>query len=110
MIMLRYTFSLLFALGFATAAQHQRNCYDVKMPVTVTSNNFIWGLPKFQNNFDVGNFVTEIVRRDAATSFVPFSGEARATASYTIAGAFCTPANGVVGTVLVASHGLLMDR
>ena len=88
-----------------------RKCYDVKVPVTVTSENYIWGLSEFENNFDVGNFVTELVRRDADTSFNPFSGiSGPETANYTIAGSFCTPQDGIVNTVMVASHGLLMDR
>lgn len=102
---------LLIALNVDTVvARSQRICYDVKIPVTVTSTNYIWGLPKFQTNHDFGNFVTAINRRDAASSFVPFSGQSQATASYTIAGSFCTPTSEDVGTVLVASHGLLMDR
>lgn len=88
-----------------------RICYDVTIPVTVTSSNYIWGLNKFSNNYDVGNFLTELNRRDAATSFVPFSGvSSPETNNYSISGTFCTPKSGKVGTVMVASHGLLMDR
>ncbi|KFY94557.1 hypothetical protein V500_03154 [Pseudogymnoascus sp. VKM F-4518 (FW-2643)] len=88
-------------------------CQDYTIPVTVTSDNFPFVLPKFDTNLDVADFTTQLGRRDAAESFIPFGAPVTEMANYKISGTFCTPKNKVAGhesTVLLASHGLGFDR
>ncbi|KFY47811.1 hypothetical protein V496_10433 [Pseudogymnoascus sp. VKM F-4515 (FW-2607)] len=88
-------------------------CQDYTIPVTVTSDNFPFVLPKFDTNLDVADFTTQLGRRDVAESFIPFGAPVTETANYRISGTFCTPKNKVAGhesTVFLASHGLGFDR
>ena len=82
------------------------------VPVTVTSENFIFNLTKFENNFDVVDLVTDFTREDANVTFHPVSGKQNVTATYNIAGTFCSPKSpsGREKTVLLATHGIHYDR
>jgi len=91
-----------------------KKCTDYTIPLTITSNNLVFGFPKFQNNFDVADFVDTLTSRNTTTadSTVAPTRE-NVTATYTISGTFCTPAGGPVRgkkTVLLATHGLGFDR
>jgi hypothetical protein len=88
-------------------------CQDFMIPITVTSDNFPFVLPKFANNYDLTDFTTQLGRRDVKTSFHPFGYPVTETATYQISASFCTPRNKLGGhesTVLLASHGLGFDR
>jgi len=87
-----------------------KSCVQYLLPINVTSLNFVWGLPLNSNNDNVTVFSTDLGRRDASTTFNPFSGIVPQTAVYNIAGTFCEPNGGGNGTVLLASHGLGFDR
>lgn len=91
------------------ASAVNKTCITFDTSVTVTSENFAWNFP-FNNNFDVTEFNTALNRRDYQTSFNPFAGVASSTSTYNIAGTYCAPASGNYSTVLLASHGLSLDR
>ncbi|PVH74517.1 alpha/beta-hydrolase [Cadophora sp. DSE1049] len=102
----------LLASGCLATSSHKKTCTDYEIPVTPTSVNLVWG-KKFEANFDVVDFVSNINSRTAATSFNPYdltAPPALTTASYTISATFCTPKKGATGTVLLLSHGLNFDR
>ncbi|PVH80876.1 alpha/beta-hydrolase [Cadophora sp. DSE1049] len=110
--MLSIFVSLLFAnLTFAHPRDQTKICKDYVLPLTVTSGNYIWGLPILETDYDVTTFTTNLSRWDANVTFHPVSGFlAQVTASYKIAGTFCAPTKGPSKTVLLASHGLGFDR
>lgn len=94
-------------------------CTDYTVKNTITSQNNVYGLPKFRDNFDVAASlfnISQLFRQtpeQGSISFNPFSGVENITASYTLAGTFCRPKaqkDGKEKTVLVATHGLGYDR
>ena len=90
-------------------------CKDYKIPLTIRSENYIFALPTFKNNYDVTDFWTDFASRTAERDFHPFaaSGRKNHTATYTIAGTFCEPRDkGAKNrkTVLLATHGLNFNR
>lgn len=95
-------------------ASVQKTCVEYQVPLSVTSENFLFGLPHFENDFDVVDFVSTIVSRTAAVDFVPFLEEKKnQTASFTISGTLCSPTDGEAkhrDTLLLATHGLNFDR
>tara|TARA_R110002060_G_scaffold51884_4_gene62911 strand:- start:839 stop:1186 length:348 start_codon:yes stop_codon:yes gene_type:complete len=102
----------LLAFNCSATSSHRKICTDYEIPVTPTSVNLVWG-KKFETNFDVVDFVSNINSRTAATSFNPYdltTPPALTTASYTISATFCTPKKGATGTILLLSHGLNFDR
>jgi hypothetical protein len=115
-----YFSALISLLAVAGASPHGyphhdnlKSCVDYTIPVTVTSENFIWGLPKFKNNYDVADLFTNLGSRTAGTDFVPFNNILNQTASYEISGRFCTPVHPTGGKeeiVLLASHGVNFDK
>ncbi|OAQ61842.1 alpha/beta-Hydrolase [Pochonia chlamydosporia 170] len=78
------------------------------------SEDLVYALPPFETDFDVADFVDNISSRSPPQSSMIFSGTRNVTATYTIAGTFCTPGpghkNGKSQTVLIATHGLNFDR
>jgi hypothetical protein len=106
-----FSIGLLLA-NWAAAAPGSpgKSCRDFTVPVTVTSTNLIWGLPKLHTNFDATALSTDLGRWDSNVSFHPVSGIAPATAAYKISGTFCAPKKRGTGTVLLATHGFGFDR
>ncbi|KAK3353891.1 Alpha/Beta hydrolase protein [Lasiosphaeria hispida] len=92
----------------------QKTCTDVEIPLTVTSTNIGFGLPKFQTNFDVANFIDTVSSRNATTSGTVVAAPHNVTATYTISATFCKPKQALPAerqnTVLLATHGLAFDR
>ncbi|KAF2261870.1 alpha/beta-hydrolase [Lojkania enalia] len=89
------------------------NCIDLPLRETVTSSNYVFGLPKFKSNFDVVGLLFDIATSAvSSTPFVPFSGLENVTATYEASATFCSPKTmkGKESTVLVATHGLGYDR
>ncbi|KAL7940582.1 Alpha/Beta hydrolase protein [Trichoderma barbatum] len=102
---------LLSNLISATSSKPLKSCTDYDIPVTVTSNNLLFG-PRFENNFELIDFLTALTSRDNST-FHPFTGTATQTNSYTISGTFCAPSESKArkrDTVLLLTHGLGFDR
>ncbi|KAI9687994.1 MAG: hypothetical protein M1820_010356 [Bogoriella megaspora] len=94
--------------------QHPSNgvCTRYTVREEVASSDPVWGLPKFQDNYDVMSFLVNFSRKDSATAFHPISGYQNVTKTYEVAGTFCTPTspkNGKEKTVLLASHGIWYD-
>lgn len=88
-----------------------KTCKDYVLPVTVTSTNYVWGLPTIETNYDIATFTTNLAAWDSNVTWHPISGiTPNVTASYKIAGTFCTPTTGDSKTVLLASHGVGFDR
>jgi pimeloyl-ACP methyl ester carboxylesterase len=82
-----------------------------RVPLIVTSENFVFNISNFQNDFDLIDLVTDYVRKDANTSFHFIAGEKNETAEYLISGTFCSPKkpSGHEKTVLLATHGIAYD-
>jgi hypothetical protein len=102
-----------FSPVLSTSTRSKKSCQDYKIPITVTSQNFIFGPPTFKNDYDLTDFVTDLASRTAPTDFHPFSGQENQTATYTIAGTFCTPKDSKAkhkSTVILATHGLNFNR
>jgi hypothetical protein len=94
---------------YSLAAQ----CKTYNIPLSITSQNYIFGFPKFKNDFDLIDIVTDITRKDSNVTFNPVVGIENVTAAYTISGTFCSPKapsqNGREKTILMATHGIAYD-
>ncbi|TVY13744.1 hypothetical protein LARI1_G008200 [Lachnellula arida] len=109
---------LLLTTAFVTVAvAHSlpaKLCQDIELSVTVTSSNFVFGAPKFNNNFDVTDFVTDLASREPPKTFSPLlPDKVNQTGTYNIASTFCTPQDihaANRSTVILATHGLNFDR
>ncbi|KAG8525997.1 uncharacterized protein KY384_000759 [Bacidia gigantensis] len=88
------------------------SCYDSITPVTVTSANYPWIAPKWSDNYGLIDFVSLASSRLDAGFPQPIGPPVNETASYEIAGTFCTPKKPGKNakTVLLATHGLAFDR
>ncbi|KAK3358291.1 Alpha/Beta hydrolase protein [Lasiosphaeria ovina] len=83
----------IWALPAWQALPTQKTCNSYNIPVIVTSTNLVFGLPHFQTDFDVADFVDTITSRNVTT------------ASSVIA-----PGVQVKSTVLIATHGLGFEK
>jgi DsbC/DsbD-like thiol-disulfide interchange protein len=107
-------FAGFIPLALATTVHQtpKKACTDYTVPLTVTSTNLVFGLPKFKDNYDATDFFVTLTQRTAADNFHPFKGIKNETATYKLSGTFCTPKNGGdrKATVLIATHGLNFGR
>ncbi|TVY40706.1 hypothetical protein LSUB1_G002412 [Lachnellula subtilissima] len=109
-------FLLLTAIVTGAAAWNlpAKLCQDFDLTVTVTSNNFVFGAPKFSNNFDITDFVTDLTSREFSKTFSPLlPDKVNQTGTYRIGSTFCAPSNPHApnrDTVIFATHGLNFDR
>jgi len=110
---------LLFLIAGTAAAAHYlpkpaKLCYNFDLTLTVTSENFIFASPKFETNFDVTDFITDLTSRSPPKDFATLlPGKVNQTGIYTISSTFCTPEDTSAAkrtTVLLATHGLNFDR
>jgi hypothetical protein len=102
---------LAFAsLVLGSPTKSAKICHHYTLPITITTTNLVWGLPEFQNNYDITSFTTNLSTWDSNITFNPIAGTAEVTASYKISGTFCSPTKGGSGTVLLATHGLGFDQ
>lgn len=58
-----------------------KSCFNVTIPVTVTSTNFIYGLQKFSDNLDITALTIELNTRGVFASLNPFAGTQNETAT-----------------------------
>jgi len=98
------------------------HCKDFKIPISISTSNLAFGLPKFTTNFDVANFIDTISSRNASTAATVVAGNRQnVSATYFISGTFCQPRSphstrgitdeeGQGETVLIATHGLNFDK
>ncbi|KAK4198394.1 alpha/beta-hydrolase [Triangularia verruculosa] len=102
-------------LGAANAGV-PKTCSDYRIPISITSNNAVFGLRPFKSDFDVAEFVTTIASHTPEISssvLSPFT--VNATETFTISATFCRPGHEKPdpkreNTVLIATHGLNFDR
>ena len=101
--------------GHNTHDTHPANgvCTDFTITKTVTSAQFAFAPPKFENNYDVVGFLEGLASSAKAPSSSPLIPPTKPTTKdYTISATFCTPKHkkGKEGTVLVATSGLGYDK
>ncbi len=101
---------LVMGLSAADVDANTKQCYNLTIPVQVTSANLIWGRPKFITDVDVTNVLIDFNRRDFATTFTPFNGIQNNTAFYNIAGTYCQSKHHRPKTTIIATHGATLDR
>ncbi|KAK0107250.1 hypothetical protein ONS95_003951 [Cadophora gregata] len=107
------TFLLPGVFSFSTSSDSAtRTCQDYMIQVNATSQVLVPSYPRFENDFDVVDFVNNLLSRDSRSSFIPFSGAKNVTGSYEIAATICSPCKSTQKekTLLLASHGLGYDR
>ena len=87
-------------------------CAEYRIPVTITSENVVFKFPKWENNFQLQDFLTAATTRASANYPSIVDGTKNETATYTIAASFCTPEkkNGKETTVVLATHGIGQAR
>ncbi|KAE9366180.1 alpha/beta-hydrolase [Stipitochalara longipes BDJ] len=103
-------FSGLLPAHGAELRDVDKSCFNLTIPVTVASDNFIYRLPKFSENLDITALNIEVNTRGAFATLNPFSGTQNETASYTVAGTYCGPSHNKASTLLLATHGATLDR
>ncbi|KEF53280.1 uncharacterized protein A1O9_10728 [Exophiala aquamarina CBS 119918] len=109
-------YSLFSALCFAalsrsTPVKPTKSCKEYTIPLKVISENLKWALGEFESNEDMVEFSAASGRRDASTTFHPFTLPTLSeTAIYTISGTYCEPVGEGDGTVILATHGAGYDR
>ncbi|CAH0042492.1 unnamed protein product [Clonostachys rhizophaga] len=86
------------------------NCWEYKVPVTVTSQNKVFDFPRWEDDYALQDFLSKATTRDSANYPGPIVGTKNETATYTIAASFCTPRNGGSKTVILATHGIGQAR
>ena len=109
---------LLFALALFQIALVQsspvktsKRCQEYIIPLEVTSENWKWALDPIKNNYEIAAINAQSGRRDSDSVFHPMTPPSGSeTATYTISGTLCQPAEGEDGTVLLATHGVGYDR
>jgi len=58
-----------------------KSCFNVTIPVTVTSTNLVYGLQKFSDNLDITALTTELNTRGVFATLNPFAGTQNETAT-----------------------------
>lgn len=88
------------------------NCHDYTIPVTLTSENYQWTGPRWNDNYEFIDFLTVASFRPSLGLPLPFGNLTEETGSYKIAGTFCAPKKRgpKSKTILLATHGLGCDR
>ncbi|KAF7555103.1 hypothetical protein G7Z17_g2455 [Cylindrodendrum hubeiense] len=86
------------------------DCWEYKVPVTVTSENLVFDFPDWTDDYALEDFLALVTTRASAGYPSPVVGTKNETASYTIAASFCTPKVGSKKTVILATHGIGQPR
>lgn len=88
------------------------DCWEFKVPVTVTSENNIFEFPKWTDDFGLQDFLTAATTRASAGFPSPIKGKKTETATYTLAASFCTPKDAAKRkkTIILATHGIGQAR
>jgi hypothetical protein len=110
LFLLLLIFSLGDILSASSSGSTTKVCFNITIPVTVASTNYIWSLPQLQSNQDVSDLTAALTRRDSATTFLPYTSNEPQNATYIIAGTFCEPVLVSASTILLATHGITLDR
>ncbi len=86
-------------------------CVEYQIPVTVTSNNHVFNITQWQDDFALQDFLTTITTRPSAGFPGFIAGENEETETFNIAASFCTPKDTPENkTVILATHGIGLAR
>ncbi|KAH8893678.1 alpha/beta-hydrolase [Thozetella sp. PMI_491] len=86
-------------------------CVEYQIPVTVTSNNIVFNITEWQDDYALQDFLTFITTRQSAGYPGFVAGEKEETETFNIAASFCTPkAAQKKKTVIIATHGIGQAR
>ena len=121
---MNYLKVILFTLNFisaSTANSQYRfssykpvnaDCHDYVIPVKVTSENYQWTGPRWNDNYEFIDFLTVASYRPSVGVSPPFGNRTEETCSYQIGGTFCAPKKRgpKSKTILLATHGLGFDK
>ncbi|KAK7415045.1 hypothetical protein QQX98_006183 [Neonectria punicea] len=88
----------------------EADCWEYKVPVTVTSENLVFDFSDWKDDYALQDFLTAVTTRASAGYPSPIVGTKNKTAIYTIAASFCTPKKGNESTVILATHGIGQSR
>ncbi|CAM1510074.1 Fc.00g004090.m01.CDS01 [Cosmosporella sp. VM-42] len=87
------------------------DCWEYKVPVTITSENVVFDFPDWQDDYALQDFLTNVTTRPSAGFPGPIVGTKNETATYTLAASFCTPkGENKKKTVILATHGIGQAR
>jgi pimeloyl-ACP methyl ester carboxylesterase len=86
------------------------NCWEYKIPVAITSENLVFGLPDWSDDYSLQDFLTLATARAGAKTPSPVIGTKNESAIYTIAASFCTPKGHSKKTIILATHGIGQAR
>lgn len=122
---LRFAPTILLSSSFATAADVDNpitpavgtyypltaDCVEYQIPVTITSNNLVFNITKWDDDYALQDFLTAITTRPSAGYPGFVAGEKEETETFKIAASFCTPKNTQKKkTVIIATHGIGQAR
>lgn len=84
------------------------NCFEYQIPVTITSNNVVFNITKWEDDYALQDFLTSITTRPSAGYPGFIADEREETESFLIAASFCTPRNSEARkkAVVIATHGI----
>lgn len=87
------------------------DCVEYQIPVTVTSNNLIFNITRWEDDYALQDFLTTITTRPTAGYPGFVAGEKVETETFRIAASFCTPKNTQKKkTIIIATHGIGQAR
>ncbi|KAM0337694.1 hypothetical protein ACHAPU_011524 [Fusarium lateritium] len=86
------------------------NCWEYKVPVTITSENVVFNFPDWKDDYALQDFLTAVTTRESAGYPSPIVGTKNETATYTLAASFCTPKRPGKKTIILATHGIGQAR
>lgn len=86
------------------------NCLEFKVPVTITSENLVFNITEWNDDYALQDFLTLVTTRDGTDIPSPVVGTKNETATYTIAASFCTPKEYSKKTIILATHGIGQPR
>jgi len=86
------------------------DCIEFKVSVTITSENNIFNLPRWNDDFALQDFLNLATTRAEAGIPSPIIGKQNETATHMIAASFCTPKTPGKKTIILATHGIGQAR
>ncbi|KLP08820.1 uncharacterized protein LW94_2813 [Fusarium fujikuroi] len=86
------------------------DCWEYKVPVTITSENAVFDFPDWEDDYALQDFLTAATTRDSAGYPSPIVGTKNETATYNLAASFCTPKHAGKKAIILATHGIGQAR
>ena len=90
----------------------QAACTEFYVPVTFESENVVFNVPKWEDNFALVDLLAVLTTRPSANLPSIIAGTKKEKVTRQIAASFCTPKtpNGKEKTVILATHGIGLAR